>query len=668
MKEALNHAFMSLRVPAQRWLDKGMFEEVLGMLDGNRGMADGLALFTGFTHPPLPLETIRQHAPAMGERIALAKSRGYGCGVNVLATMGHHNENLDHSFQGNYTRRTDIKGNVCLGSFCPNDGRFVEDYVVPLYIAVASVNPDFIWIDDDVRSGHMPIGPDCFCDCCLERFAGLCGKLHTRESIAAALDGGAKPERLAFRKLWLQGKRDTINRLFETIEQTVHGVNPEILLGFMTGERYADGYDFDTQAAILAGPARTEVLWRPGGGFYRDVTPREMIEKSHEIGRQASLLPKSVRSIQSEIENFNYEALGKSVHINTAEIASHIAAGCTGAALNLMNLYEELSIEKTGLFREIARQRPFYDALVRAQWRAPSLGIFSGWGKDTESARGLSRGGPGDADGYNPHFADQWFELGLPMAYDATNAQMAMFTGNAPYAFTDAELTRWLSKGVYLDGPALDALNEMGYGRLTGFTVKEYLIADCIEQLTDHVLNGAQRGRMRDSRQSFWKCPCASLEPSAAGAETLARAVDYGSGVKAACCMGVFENELGGRVCAGGYYPWDFVLSHSKAEQCRSVVRWLTRDTLPAYVSSLHKVNLWARQSPSGRTAITLINSSMDVAEGLTLQVLTNAAALRVTDKRMRETAVGASGSDGAYNSFVLPALEPWSVYLAVTE
>lgn len=668
MNKHIDKAFMSIRIPTQRWLNGSMFAEVLDLLDANKGVVDELALFSGFTHPPLPLETVYNYSPAMKAAILAAKARGYGCGVNILSTMGHHSENLDNSLQGDYTRRTDLDGKICPGSFCPNDESFVREYVVPLYTVITQTQPDFIWIDDDVRSGHGGIGPDCFCAHCLVEFAKLSGTLYTRETIADRLNNGDPQEKLAFRKLWLQGKRDTVNRLFETIEKTVHGINPAVKLGFMTGERYADGYDFDTQAGILAGPEKQEVMWRPGGGFYRDTSPKEMAGKAHDIGRQIALLPQDVRSIQSEIENFNYEALGKSIHINAAEVSAYIAAGCTGAALNIMNLYEDIALEKGHLLKEIKTLRPFYDALAAAQGRLLTQGVFTGWNKDSEAACNLRGKWFGPPEGINPHFADEWFEIGIPMAYSPEQAQMAMFRSFSPYSFTEEHLLGWLAKGVYLDGPALETLNEMGYGALTGFKVTGYNEIDCIEVLNDHTLNAGQQGRMRDCRQSFWQYPCAMLEPTADGAQSLAKAVDYGDKIKAACSMGVFENKLGGRVCVAGYYPWSFVLSHAKSEQCKSVVRWLTKDALPAYVSSLHKVGLWARANNGGQKILTLLNQSMDTAEGLSLKVLTDKNILRVLDKNMTETVVPCTATEGVYKVFVLPALPAWSMAMAVTE
>jgi len=664
MEKTITKASMSLRVPTQRWLDSDLFEELLGLLDANAGVVDSLAFFTAFTHPPIPLETVTGYAPVMKQRIAAAKARGYGCGVNILATMGHHNENLSHSLQGDYTRRTDIDGNTCTGSFCPNDAAYVREYVVPLYTAVAQAQPDFIWIDDDVRSGHGGIGPDCFCEHCLAQFTKLCGTPYSRESLAAAFAGVNEKAVLALKKQWLEGKRQTINRLFVTIEKTVHGIDPGIRLGFMTGERFADGYGFGEQARILAGAQNAEVMWRPGGGFYRDTTPREMTQKAHEIGRQVSLLPGEVRAIQSEIENFNYEALGKSIAVNTAEVAVYIAAGCTGAALNIMNLYEDIALEKGELIRRFAKHRPFYDALVSAQGRQPTLGIFTGWSADGEAVKNL-RGGAG----YNlpPHFADEWFETGLPAAYSPEGACLTLLGGLSPLAFDENTILDFLSQGVFLDGPALDTLNEAGYGELTGWRTAGYDDDDCIEVLGSHPLNAGQDGRMRDCRQSFWKTRCYLLEPTAAGAQPLARAVDYAGQTKAQCCMGIFENKIGGRVCVGGYYPWSFVLSHSKSTQLKSVARWLTRDTLPAYVASLHKISLWAREN-SSETVLTLLNQSMDPAEGALLKVLTQKTRLRLLDKEMRETVADCIGADGPYRLFRLPRIAPWSVLLAVTQ
>jgi hypothetical protein len=74
-----------------------------------------------------------------------------------------------------------------------------------------------------------------------------------------------------------------------------------------------------------------------------------------------------------------------------------------------------------------------------------------------------------------------------------------------------------------------------------------------------HPLNGPFAGRKRDGRQSFWKGPAALLRPLSATAQPLSRLIGYAGDELCPCAMGVFENELGGRVCVAGYYPWIFL-------------------------------------------------------------------------------------------------------------
>jgi len=98
----------------------------------------------------------------------------------------------------------------------------------------------------------------------------------------------------------------------------------------------------------------------------------------------------------------------------------------------------------------------------------------------------------------------------------------------------------------------------------------------------------------------------------------------------------------------------------------KAVMRWLSRDRLPAYVASYHKVNLWAREPGHGQTAIALLNASFDVADGLELAVATSADEARVFDMQAKEQVIRTSKTDGIYRRFVLPEVEPWTMRLVV--
>jgi hypothetical protein len=131
--------------------------------------------------------------------------------------------------------------------------------------------------------------------------------------------------------------------------------------------------------------------------------------------------------------------------------------------------------------------------------------------------------------------------------------------------------------------------------------------------------------------------------------------------------MAVFENAAGGRIAVCGYYPWSFLHNLSKSSQMKTLMRWLSRDQLPAYVASFHKVNLWARQPEEGRLAVALVNSSFDAAVELVVVLRTTQEELSMFDMRGQETRLKSGRSDGPYRHFTLPTIEPWAMRLLVT-
>jgi hypothetical protein len=49
------------------------------------------------------------------------------------------------------------------------------------------------------------------------------------------------------------------------------------------------------------------------------------------------------------------------------------------------------------------------------------------------------------------------------------------------------EILKMLSSGVYMDAQALTRLNEMGYEKLTGFSVERFIERDCIEEFVKDI-------------------------------------------------------------------------------------------------------------------------------------------------------------------------------------
>jgi hypothetical protein len=662
---SVSGAHISFRIGVPQWLSETRFNELLDLFERNSGVTDEITFFTSATHAPLPPAVFSERASILKSRMEQARKHGFKTGINILTTIGHHNENLDNSLSGDYTFMTNIDGQVCHGSYCPNDEK-MRGYIRNIYELAARANPDYIWIDDDVRFGHMPIGYSCFCDNCLQIFSEEYGVLYSRESLKKAMNTGNTADKLKIRKAWLQHNRNTISKLFMLIEGTVHSSDRSIRLGFMTGDRFFEGYDFDKWAQLLSGPDSIEVMWRPGGGYYNDINTNELSGKSHDIGRQVSLLPANVKSIESEIECFPYQRLKKASEIVVLEACSHIASGCTGAAFNVLSMYDEPLDEYEPLVERLKEARPFFDLLVRTLGRSPLKGVNTYWNKNSfisgniEEGEWLSQG--------NPVVAHEIYNIGLPACYSNSSAIVTILGKDNLFAMSEDEIRKMLSGGVYMDADALNQLNRMGFSDLTGFEVVKSENVDRIEKFTSHPLNGTFAGRDRDNRQSFWNSPAFTLKKSDEAAQPLSSLIDYSGKEVSPCTSGVFENKAGGRICVAGYYPWTFLENLSKSSQMKSVFRWLSKDSLPGYIQSFHRINLWIRESGSGQLAMTLTNSSFDPAKNLVLMLRTEKAKIRIYDMQCRETLIRSSGNDGSYQKFVIPEIGQWKMMLAVTE
>ena len=660
---------IAFRIGTEQWLTEPRFEALLAFFREQPGVADEIAFFTSGTHPPLPLEEIRRRAGRLAERMPRVRQEGMTAGINLLATMGHHEENLDGSLQAPWQRVVDPQGRESKGSFCPA-GDELLGYVVEVYRSLAEAGPDFIWIDDDVRlAGHMPIGMTCFCPGCLHRFSTGTGEQFTRESLLAAFRSGTLEQRLAWRRRWLEHNRVTLDRLFATIERTVHRIRPRLPIGFMTGDRFYEGYDFTRWATTLSGPDRSPVRWRPGGGFYSDETLAGMVGKAHDVGRQVSRLPGSVAIIQSEIENFPYDLLRKSAESTVVEASVHMAAGTTGTAFNVLSQRPDPLEEYAPLLRRIHRSRPWYRILRDELGRSPVVGVWPAWNMDSFVANQVDGTWPeGPADASNALTRSHVLgEIGLPLCYGPDGARVTVLAGPGVLAFDKTRLHEIFSGGVLMDVGAWQALDRLGASAWTGIRPGEVRNRDAIEVLSNHPLNGRFAGWSRDCRQSFWHEPAHALIPTAPETQVLARMVDY-QDRDLGMAMSAFTNELGGRVVVTGYFPWTQMHHLAKSSQMKAICAWSSGDRLPVVVDSFARVHVWIRERNPDEVACVLLNASLDRAEDLVLRVTGPFRRFRWVDMEGRTTRVRASEVPGeaTVQKVRVPELGAWSVGLFV--
>ena len=657
---------ISIRVGVGQWITRKRREELLAFVKEYRDTINEVAFFTGFTHPPLPLAEIESRAAVLAEVLPEFKAPGVTAGINHLATIGHLDENLENSLREPWQHLVDFNGPISASCYCVADPR-MQSYLRSCYIALAKAKPDFIWVDDDVRmESHGPIRFACFCDRCMATFSRESGQPWTRETLVAALGSGPQPERLALRRQWLAHNRAYLKDLLTKIREAVDSVAPSIPLGLMTGETSYSGYGFGDWVPALAGPNKLPVKWRPGGGFYTDEVPTQLLDKAHSAGRQIALLPASLTEIQYEHENFPYQRLKKSVTIFTAEIAAAIGAGCTGAALNCLGIAEDPADEYRPYFNGVRARKAFYDKAVATFGRSPCEGVWTAFTRDHFAA--LQPDGDWFTSpcwGGDMHYCNETAEIGIPLAYSREGARVAALSGDGCLDFSKEDLLTLLAGGLILDVPALARLHELGLGEHAGFAVRGRKEKDTIERFTSDPINARFAGWHRDCRPSFYPEAAWLIEPISPHARPLSEIIDF-TPKSFGPASGVFQNRLGGRVAVFGYYPWRSLQSLAKTSQRKSVCRWLSRDKVPAYISSYTKAAIWCRRNRQGRPSILLLNASADALASVSLHCR-DADRLDVTRIVGQTEELPKTGTDGPYSIFRIPGIGPWEPVLLTT-
>jgi len=106
----------------------------------------------------------------------------------------------------------------------------------------------------------------------------------------------------------------------------------------------------------------------------------------------------------------------------------------------------------------------------------------------------------------------------------------------------------------------------------------------------------------------------------------------------------------------------------SKSSQMKNVFRWLSKDNLLGYIASFQKINLWIREPQNGKISLAFTNSSFDPAKDVMLMLRTENKSIKLYDMECSEAIIQSSGTDGPYQKFVIPYVDPWQIRLVICE
>lgn len=538
----------------------------------------------------------------------LEKTRRYGikAGINVLCTLGFMSENVDPKLK-EYKKYIGQDGNTIEGRLCASDERN-RKYIEELYVIYAEASPDVIYIDDDISVA------DCFCPECMKRFSDFCHVEINREGLNQKFSDENPMIRKQFRELWMKFTSQNKSEIFERIEKAVHKVNSNIQIGAMTYMAGVDGFDTDTWAKKLYGKSGPEICYRPGGGVWNEFNPNEILEKAVKIAAQLRYLPDCVEKIPAEIENFPYQSLRKSPSFTAFEALLYLAAGCTGTAFQVCCAEGNIKDEYEPFF-VMAKEFSEAGMLISNTFQREKLsGIGFWWNKKT----GTDIASKEWDLNKNIPFATEIYQVGLPPAVDTDNMSVYLMNKSVAMQIPDKELIKCLSKGILMDVEALDILNCRGFGEFTGFKKDNTYTENTMEYELDHRIN--MKGNFkRNPRQSFWSDTVYTIEKTSEKSEYLSEIQDlnenflgYGNGI--------FENSLGGRVAVEGMSPFSWYYGFPRTVKLKNLCRWLSRDTIYAYIKSFHRMSVWVRNRN-----VFISNGAMEDAVNAELMMHTNA-------------------------------------------
>ncbi|MCD6520005.1 MAG: hypothetical protein J7M05_08800 [Anaerolineae bacterium] len=616
---------LSWRIAFGRLESDAAFEQLLALVRAHRGVIDELALFDDLVHAVyIPLEEVARRAELLARRIRALKELGVpSVGINVLATIGHADEGLDIVPEMPFPPMVGHDGAISKGCACPNSAEFRE-YIRQKYTLMAQAEPDFIWVDDDIRMHHHgAVDYGCFCPICLELFAQQVGRHYSREALVAALND---PAQARLRRAWIERNIRTIESLLQEIGQTVRRVNPQITLGLMT-----NGPGWTTYSGVALErwfTALGATKARPGGGFYSDANRLGIISKALELGRQRAALPKTVDDCQYELENFPYQLLKKAARSVVHEGTLALAVGLNGVAFNALGMWgANPPDEFAGILERVHEVRPLWERLVAHIQNLPTVGLWPAWTPQLMARRRLRPGEDWFAEDrlYQIGQPTVLAEIGLPLSVERMGSP-AILAGRVAEAFSKAQLRAMLAKGALLDSVALEVLEKLGLGELAGVRLARRYDNGVLERFTQDPLNGEYAHQVRDARiDFFWRQDRRGmadvLEPLDPNVRVLATLETY-TGQGLGPCMTAFENPLGGRVVVMGYSPWQFIHSLAKRNQLVNVADWLSRGELPVRIKDPVPLTPFVRMARSRRRGlIVLLNHGLETIPQVRIEV-----------------------------------------------
>ena len=637
--------------------DEQKTEQLIELLKSNRPAVDDVWIFTendGQDFRYVPIAEVQRRAAFIAQRIRRLREEGFGASINVLNTIGHSDYAEPFLVPLPWGGITGPDGAVSTCCSCPREPSFLN-YVREKYTAFAGCDPDWIWVDDDVRlfAHYWKVMHGCFCDLCLAEFARRTGKEWKREALYAAIVRNDYPAMNPDRDAWMHFLSDQLVEIHSLIREAVHSVNLRIGLGGMNTRFSAQSAYYsrfpDRFEALRSAPDR-EIRVRPGGGAFTDERPLEAFEKAWGIAFQNTQYPPNTGR-HAEVENYPFQLFEKSAAATVREASLYLSAGSEGIAFDMTGNLGNDPREHLPYFQAVASHRPYLEEVRKAIAGGTPLGLNVAFHPE-HAALSPSDGKSLDStDAGKFTQACGWGFLGIPLRFARETEGPSILHGQLAKGLPRDILELIIKQGAVMDHEALTHLWAVGLGSAIGVKVKERYETGTFERFASHPLNDGFENYTREVQQGYYLATSATLEGG--NCQPLSRLYNYRK-EELGICSATVETAFGSRVAILGYRPWDYVGLPGKSAQSRRIVDWLHPGQTPIRLARGGKSVLFAHAHPSGRHAACFYNASEDRIAGPVIQGIEKNRTVEFLFPDSTRQSVSASGE------VALPDLPGW--------
>ncbi|NLF00332.1 MAG: hypothetical protein GX601_05070 [Anaerolineales bacterium] len=495
---------------------------------------------------------------------------------------------------------------------CPN----WQAFVAHLYGRLAEVGFRVVWVEDDFRyHNHAPLewGGD-FSKPMLAHFSAKVGYEVSREEVVASILRPGKPH--PWRALWLETWRETQLKVAGIIRDAVISAAPSTRLGLMSSHpsvHSIEGRDWSRLFGAFS--SEGQAVHRPHFASYQDSFGSSLARSSFMLDFQKELRAGPLQiEVAPEIENFPMTPYSKSRVVTWGHMALAQLHGSDALLLDLFSFTCQRHEQEPWVGEWLDTFRPGLDAL--ADWFPPTMttsGVGMLWRPDAALHVHTTRGR--DMAELNvPLTAAAEMMQSLGIAVQARPGAVNCLWGAAAWTYSDDELTRFLSGGIWLDAEAVAILQARGFGEYLPVTHGHWWLREDMNYSLEHPESTAA-GLDPDtwlSVNAFNRVAFQTLKP---GAEEWTSLRD-GGGKRIGCAFAMWRNSLGGNVATSALplavEPGAYTLSFDRQTLAQRLLTALAGQRAAATMTAGSAYTFPIDLVDGETRRIVLLNASLD--------------------------------------------------------